>query len=504
MSLIWWASTYKEITANMDDSKKTKIVTIVSILLIPSALILHNLNYYKSLFFYNDTYILLTLYLAIPIAFYFLVKKLLGFSDTVSGLITITLSIFFFFFGTIQDFFLSYRLTYYLSKTYVLLLIFLLPVIYLFLKRPEVKRLLNFLQIIIFCFFLTESALLVFSLDHFNEVPRIKEKVSLVQKKNASDSFNIYHIIFDGYTNSKTLQTEFGFSNPIDSFLTEKGFFIAGNSKSNYNFTPYSLASLLHLQYLDTSDMQLERTYKNYLLGNELFHDNAVFRFFKERDYAVQSFCILEDYKHLDKLGTFVPKTPAFSVRNQTLERIFLNPWLWQKLSGTSEGTLPQNVKNSLHYYIEYNQKALQNVLNNSSAKKAYNFTHFLLPHEPYVYKKTTVDSLTEADVMDHQQGYIMQVQYVNGLIENLVKELQKNKNNIIIIQGDHGFREYDLSKISPLKQLQILNAFYFPDQNYSSLHDSISLVNTYRAVLSQYFKQDLPLLKDEHFTPSK
>ena len=105
---------------------------------------------------------------------------------------------------------------------------------------------------------------------------------------------------------------------------------------------------------------------------------------------------------------------------------------------------------------------------------------------------------------MDHQQGYIMQVQYVNGLIENLVKELQKNKNNIIIIQGDHGFREYDLSKISPLKQLQILNAFYFPDQNYSSLHDSISLVNTYRAVLSQYFKQDLPLLKDEHFTPSK
>ena len=111
MSLIWWASTYKEITANMDDSKKTKIVTIVSILLIPSALILHNLNYYKSLFFYNDTYILLTLYLAIPIAFYFLVKKLLGFSNIVSGLTTITLSILFFFLGGIQDFFLSHRLT---------------------------------------------------------------------------------------------------------------------------------------------------------------------------------------------------------------------------------------------------------------------------------------------------------------------------------------------------------------------------------------------------------
>jgi hypothetical protein len=489
----------------MDSARKNELINIGPIILVPAILLLHNFNYYKSLLFYKDIYLLFLFYLTFPVLFYLLVKKFFNYSPTIATLLTLCLSICFFYFGAIQDFLLGYSWTHYFSKTYILPFILLLPVPYLVIKKPKATRFLKFLSVTILFFFLSEAGLFFLKLKNFNEVPRLKESVSLNSNDKISvDSLNIYHIIFDGYTNSKTLKKEFGFNNPIDSFLKEKRFFVADKTKSNYNFTPYSITSTLNLQYLDVSGKQLERNYKNYFLGNELYHNNAVFIFFKEKGYTIQLFSLLDNYDHLDKLGTFVPKTPAFSIRNQTLERIFLNPWLWQKLKGIKGNGLPNDVKESLQYYADYNEKAFANVLATTTTQRVFNFTHFSLPHEPYVYTKAEVDSLTQNDVMDHQQGYVKQVQYANSLIEKLVTELQTNKNNIIIIQGDHGFREYDALKSSPLQQFETLNAIYFPDQDYRSLYDSISLVNTYRVVLNQYFHQDLPLLKDKYFIPTK
>jgi hypothetical protein len=47
---------------------------------------------------------------------------------------------------------------------------------------------------------------------------------------------------------------------------------------------------------------------------------------------------------------------------------------------------------------------------------------------------------------------------------------------------------------------MSILNAYYFPDRDYGHLYDSITPVNTFRIILSQYFGADFGLLKDEAF----
>jgi hypothetical protein len=176
-----------------------------------------------------------------------------------------------------------------------------------------------------------------------------------------------------------------------------------------------------------------------------------------------------------------------------------MNPWLWQKLKGGSDH-LPQPIRNSLHYYVAYNKNAFEFPIKALSEKqKVFCFTHFFLPHEPYVFTRSGIDSLTLGDI-SNPRGYVRQVEEVNILIKRLVAELKRDKHNIIIIQGDHGFRDYDPSAYSSLLQNEAFNAFYFPDQNYSGLYDSISLVNTYRVILDQYFRQHLPLLKDEYF----
>src|SRR6185369_5924142 len=158
-------------------------------------------------------------------------------------------------------------------------------------------------------------------------------------------------------------------------------------------------------------------------------------------------------------LGSFAPRTPAYSMRYQTIERIVLNPWLWQKLRG-EKGNLPEGIKKNLSYYVQYNQKAFDFLLSVSqSRQKTFCFTHLFLPHEPYAFTKSSIDSLTLADISD-PKGYITQVEYSNELIKKIVAELKKDSRNIIIIQGDHGFRDYDLTKHSSLLQNEAFNAF--------------------------------------------
>jgi hypothetical protein len=314
-----------------------------------------------------------------------------------------------------------------------------------------------------------------------------------------SDTLNIYHIIFDSYTNSATLQTLFQYKNPIDSFLLSNGFYVAGKTKSNYNFTPYSLAATLGLNYISLDSRQQQQTFTNFLAATKAYQKNPTFDFFRNRGFAVSHFSLLDNYDHLDQLGTFAPQSPFYSLRNQTLERVFLNPWLWHKLFSTPHRSIPSAVESSLRKYKHYNQQAAAHVLHSFPVnQRHYSFTHFFLPHEPYVFAKASIDSLQLGDLMDHSNGYIKQVEFANKIIIELVNELKKSKHNIIIIQGDHGFRKYDFSKYSGMLQFETLNAVYFPDRNYHLLYDSISPVNTYRVVLNQYFHQKLPLLRDE------
>lgn len=479
-------------------------ILIGSLLLTPLIFLFHNLNFYRGLLLYEDVFWLAALYLLLPLLLYAIFRYVLRQRNDLSALITVLCTLLFFFFGALQDAFLQHNLSRFLSKTYVLPFLFLALVAYLLVKKPAVTRLFRTLSFGLLFFLLSELVLLILKLPDFSEVPPLKEKVALPTTTTKQDSTpNIYHLIFDGYANSATLQQLFNFKNPLDSFLLQNGFFLAGKTKSNYNFTPYSLAATLNLNYLQLDEKALVRDFKNYLLGAEVYKKNPVFPFFTNQGYQVRYFSVLNDYEHLDQLGTFVPKTPFYAMRNQTLERIFLNPWLWQKAAGASAQAIPKSVKESLRYYVKYNRQALAHA-QQVAANKQFNFTHFLLPHEPYVFSKSSVDLLQLNDLMDYQHGYIEQVKYANHLIKGLVAELRKNKRNIIILQGDHGFRDYDTNRYSPLTQNEALNAFYFPDGNYQALYDSISPVNTYRVILNQFFGQNLPLLHDAHFVPAE
>jgi membrane-anchored protein YejM (alkaline phosphatase superfamily) len=136
-------------------------------------------------------------------------------------------------------------------------------------------------------------------------------------------------------------------------------------------------------------------------------------------------------------------------------------------------------------------------------------YGHFMTPHEPHLSIDPSGTLMPQQTSSEYPlvNTYTAQIGYANNLMKELVTYIkQHNKHNtIIIIEGDHGFRQFlegpewfQRTSDSMKKYfLPNFNAVYFPDKNYSHLYDTMSPVNTFRIVFNQYFNQNFPLLKD-------
>jgi hypothetical protein len=147
-------------------------------------------------------------------------------------------------------------------------------------------------------------------------------------------------------------------------------------------------------------------------------------------------------------------------------------------------------------------------------------YAHIIAPHPPFVFDQHGVPlshdrpfKLADANqfIKDYSRkayltGYRNQMQYINSLVLKTVDTiLAKSKTPpIIIIQGDHGPGAYlhwsSLENTFPAERFSILNAYYFPDRDYSLLYPSISPVNSFRVVIDKYFGGTYPMLPDRHF----
>ena len=105
--------------------------------------------------------------------------------------------------------------------------------------------------------------------------------------------------------------------------------------------------------------------------------------------------------------------------------------------------------------------------------------------------------------------GYSSEIQYLNHRLMQVIDTLLEGSATppIIIIQGDHGPGNYfdmvELDDTCLKERYSILNAYYFPEQDYDALYPSISPVNSFRVVLNQYFGADFELLDDRSYFAS-
>jgi hypothetical protein len=67
----------------------------------------------------------------------------------------------------------------------------------------------------------------------------------------------------------------------------------------------------------------------------------------------------------------------------------------------------------------------------------------------------------------------------------------------LIILQSDHGFRNFEGAYSHPGFFFKNYSAFYFPDRNYSALYDTMTNINTFPVIFNKYFGTNIPMQQD-------
>lgn len=475
---------------------------------------LHHLNQFRELMFSTDILFLLIAYVALSVSVFAFFHKVLKREKYFAGVFSFLIILFFLFFGIIQDAFFASALLRFFSNTIRLLfiMILLLAVAWFFLqKKPSrsyyLHRYLSFLFSILI---LLETGMFIVKMLNGKSIQAISNRMIAPAetglKNYTGERPDIYYLIFDSYTNRPALQQYWNFDNPVYPYLASRGFYTVDSGFSNYKSTPFSIGSILNMRYLHGAEDYLVSNSFNFFVGQKLYEKNYLYQFLQQEGYRFSVFSQLHDKKLLTGFGFLGVEKPIKWIRNLTIERIYLDPWMQEKLKkwlGRKPDQQALKLK-SMETFADYNNKAIQHIRANCrqnagthSAEPVFSFTHFMLPHDPYLFDEFGNRVKNPEPGGANMNGYLNQVQYCNRLIQEITGCLFEDtmRKKIIVIQGDHGFRHF--TDAPPERQFDALNAVYLYNGNYSGLKKTLSHVNTFRVIMNNVFGTELPLLAD-------
>lgn len=313
---------------------------------------------------------------------------------------------------------------------------------------------------------------------------------------------DIYYIIPDSYEANSSLKEMFGYDNSAFSgFLEEKGFIIASKSTSNYSFTMPSLASSLNMEMVTDLRDRLGKTSTDMVPLGRMISDNKVMAFLKTKGYT------------LVNAGSWWGPTFKNRQADINLQATRFNEFAIKLLETTVfYAHMQVFTADDLRAKTLF---ALDNI-GEIPYLEAPTFTlaHIICPHPPYVFgpdgEKVSGFSRLNSKSSARRQ-YLDQVKFMNGKLKVAVEKILARSQTppIIIIQGDHGAA---YTREGPVyvdampddayckEQMRIFNAFYLPGAGKGAIGDTITPVNTFRAIFNAYFGTDLPMLRNENY----
>lgn len=316
---------------------------------------------------------------------------------------------------------------------------------------------------------------------------------------------DIYYIILDGYASSDTLNEVFGYDNhEFIDYLSDKGFYIADKSRSNYTITFLSLASSLNMEYINYLSDTLGKESDDRRVPYQMIKNNMVMNFLKSKGYKFINFSSgwgpTDDIQYADLNITFsgLDEFQTELVQTSMLDA-FANKYFLRD-------SAREKVLNAFSKLAEiYKIKG-----------KKFIFAHIICPHPPYLFDANGgIVEGAKIDIGDNwkrKEYYVNQLIFINKKVKIIVDEILSKSEvpPIIILQADHGSAstflssglEYDkkigLTENMLRERTGIFNAYYLPLGGDNILYDSITPVNTFRFIFNYYFKTNYNLLDDK------
>jgi hypothetical protein len=323
---------------------------------------------------------------------------------------------------------------------------------------------------------------------------------------------DIYYIILDGYARADVLEEVYGYDNgEFIDYLKEKGFRVAGASKSNYCQTALSLASSLNLQHLQHLINRVHADSRNTSLLRNLIRDSEIVRFLRQCDYEFAAFSSGYSFTEMSKADIYLSPSQALS-ESQTL---LINATPLRSLLAK----LPLKSQFDLHRgRLLYIFDQLPRV--GKTDAPIFVFAHIMAPHPPFVFGERGEPIRCDGEFSyrdgshytrkrrqeEYKRDYIRQLTFINQKTREAIDGILAASSvpPVIILQSDHGpgsMLEWDDPQASNLKErMSILNAYYLPGGGDELVYDEISPVNTFRIICNHYFGTNYELLEDESY----
>jgi hypothetical protein len=92
-----------------------------------------------------------------------------------------------------------------------------------------------------------------------------------------------------------------------------------------------------------------------------------------------------------------------------------------------------------------------------------------------------------------------MRIKCLPGFIDSLMS-LYKNREFVILLQGDHGYKFEEGDPLFDREGCSILYSIYCSDASYPGFNHSFNSVNGFRALFNKYFHTNLPIQENLSF----
>jgi hypothetical protein len=353
--------------------------------------------------------------------------------------------------------------------------------------------------------YLNVLLLLYILIDAFVIFKKSKEKIQLApipfefEKTNAVFKPNVYLLVFDEYAGLQNLATNFGYNNNkfYDS-LKQIGFNII-NTKSNYNYTPVSMASMLNAQFIPTLKDSGTLDWKQELHCAALVKNAQVFEVFKKMNYNVKSYSLFEVDKNkhigISKFLLGHEKILTHSMMHYNLLKKF--GYIFFKIKPL-KNTVQKLFWSEFYDYNEIVEKGLLNEINSKKNSPQLTYTHFLMPHYPFLYDSNSVkkpmEMLHNMDNWVNGINYLGYLKHCNNKILSFAKRIvAADSNAVVLLMSDHGYRD-----INPHNSLNFDNfCAVYAKQGNGWQNSTVSNVNLFPLLFNQIFQQNIPYKPD-------
>ena len=333
---------------------------------------------------------------------------------------------------------------------------------------------------------------------------------------------NFFLIILDQYTGHQSLKANYGLDNtPFEQALEGYGFVVPGSARANYVHTFLALAAMLNWQYLDDVADQLGHENQDWAAAYPLIENNRTWHVLRDLGYRfafMPTALPATDHNRYADLQLPEPRRLTHEFESVWWRGTIILPVLAPVCSivGCSGGGLPYVPESATS--IDWKFATLPSLA--ESEEPIFVLAHLTIPHEPYVYeadcrhrkpywpieaKRSEEDSVTAA--------YVAQVRCVNRKVEALVKAIldRSRRPPIILLQSDHGYGRpgatrpalSDADAALVRERTDIFEAYLLPGAPPGLVYDSISPINTMRAVMRYYYDVDVPPLADATYWSS-